>query len=269
MFLLEPGETAFDLKWRMFGVGVRVHPMFWLVGAIMGFSWLNIPDNGTQLFLLWMACFFGSILIHELGHVFMFRMCGAEANVVLYAFGGLAIPDRHIYNPWKRIAVSLAGPFAQFLILAVVGALLAVKDPELLETLGALVLHIFGIETRRAGPIDFSSLATVTVLFLIEINLFWALLNLLPIYPLDGGQVSRDFLGRVVPDGRGGRMALGISLLLAGVLTVHCIMAANGRPLLPFLPGFGTYSALFFGMLAVQSYQMLQYESDQRWRREG
>ena len=38
MLLLEPGRTPYDLNWRMFGTSVRIHPMFWLVGAMMGFG---------------------------------------------------------------------------------------------------------------------------------------------------------------------------------------------------------------------------------------
>src|SRR5436305_15155392 len=112
MFLLEPGHTPYDLKFRIAGVPVRVHPMFWLVTAIMGFSALHEPTYGFALFGIWVGCVFFSILIHELGHVFMFQLCGTTAHAVLYAFGGLAVPHRPLYNRWQRIAVAFAGPLA-------------------------------------------------------------------------------------------------------------------------------------------------------------
>src|SRR5437763_15143191 len=123
MFLLEPGHTPYDLSWRMFGIPVRVHPMFWLVGALMGFD-LLLPDaregNGVVRFLLWIACFFVSILVHELGHIVMGRVCGSEGHIVLYAFGGVAVQHRAIPLRWQRIAVSFAGPLAGFLLFGFV-----------------------------------------------------------------------------------------------------------------------------------------------------
>ncbi|HYV37075.1 MAG TPA: site-2 protease family protein [Gemmataceae bacterium] len=268
MFLLEPGETAYDLKWRMFGVDVRVHPMFWLVSAIMGFSLLSGPHGGVQLFAIWVGCVFVSILIHELGHVCVFRLWGVDAHVVLYAFGGLAVPHRHLYNRWKRIAVSLAGPFAEFLIVALIGVALAAMGLDQLQAGVNKILSIFGIPFRGTTVIGLDPLAEKAVSFLLWINLFWALLNLLPIYPLDGGQVSRDLLDIIKPGGQGVRLALGMSLVLAGLLTVHCIMSEHDKPLIPFLPPLGMYSAMMFAMLGVQSYQMLQHESNPPWRRE-
>src|SRR5579862_2282238 len=258
MLLLEPGHTAFDLHFRILGTPVRVHPVFWLFSAIMGFGFLRA---GIPPFLVWMACVFVSLLIHELGHVFMFRQFGAHAHVVLYAFGGLAVPDRRLYNRWQRMAVSIAGPFAEFLIIAVIAVVLAFRNVNDVMAIADLVLGIFGIQSRFGGGLELPPLVAQAVYILVYINVFWALLNLLPIYPLDGGQISRDFLDGLMPRGQGIRFSLGISLVLAGLLTVHCVAAANGKPLIPFLPSIGgMYMAILFGMLALQSFQMLQQE---------
>jgi len=266
MFLLEPGHTAYDLHFHVFGISVRVHPVFWLLSAIMGFSLLQV---GFPPFLVWMACVFFSILIHELGHVFMFRACGADAHVVLYAFGGLAIPDRYLHNRWQRIAVGFAGPLAQFLIIAAIAAVLALTGVDRLQFVLNYVLGTFGIRTEAVGFLDFDPLVDDAIEFLLWINLFWALLNLLPIFPLDGGQISRDFLDGLMPGGQGKRMALGISLVLAAILAVHCIAASAGTPLIPFLAALrGSYPALLFGLLAFGSFQMLQQQSNPPWRRE-
>jgi hypothetical protein len=63
---------------------------------------------------------------------------------------------------------------------------------------------------------------------------------------------------------RGLTWALGISLVLAGILALHCVLAMNGRPLIPFLRFGSTYSALLFGVLALQSFLMLQQSHSQR-----
>jgi membrane-associated protease RseP (regulator of RpoE activity) len=106
--------------------------------------------------------------------------------------------------------------------------------------------------------------------FLFVISLFWGLLNLVPVYPLDGGHISRDFLDGLMPGGRGVRASLGISLVVAGLLTAHCLFAEHGKPLIPFLSFLrGNFTAIMFGLLALESFQLLQQERNPPWRREG
>jgi stage IV sporulation protein FB len=264
MIFLEPQRTPYDLTWNMLGVNIRVHPMFWLVAAIFGFSLLN---RGIELFVVWVACMFISILVHELGHVFMFRAFGVSADVVLYSFGGLAVPRGHLVSRWKRIAVSFAGPAAGFLLLAAVVLGMIVKDPENLERLGGYVLALFGAQPSR--PIFFAmpEILENALLFMIWINLFWGLINLLPIWPLDGGHISCDLLDELIRGGRGRQIALMISLAVAALLTLHCILGASGRTLIPFLPKFGgIYAGMMFGMMAFQSFELLQRERSRPWR---
>ena len=86
--LFEPERTQFDLNWRMFGIPVRVHPWFWLMGVILGWS---AVERGVQYLVLWIVCVFVSILVHEFGHVFMGLVFGSRGHIVLYSFGGLAV----------------------------------------------------------------------------------------------------------------------------------------------------------------------------------
>src|SRR3954464_14267452 len=86
--LLEPQETPYDLRFRLFGIPVRVHPLFWLFSAILGWNWI---EEGVAYVLLWVACVFISVMIHELGHIFMGLVFGSPGYIVLYSFGGLAV----------------------------------------------------------------------------------------------------------------------------------------------------------------------------------
>jgi stage IV sporulation protein FB len=235
MFLLEPAETEFDLRWRMFGIPVRVHPMFWLMTAFLGWSLMK-EENGLRLLLLWIVCVFVSILLHELGHVFVGWFFGSKGHIVLYSFGGLAVGSKALASRWQRIAVSLAGPLVQLLLFGILFAVLW------LDTSDSLMGH---------SPIGWA------VEFLLEINLYWALLNLLPVWPLDGGQVSRELFEWLLPY-NGVRAALWLSLFTAGALAVNSLMAANGQRLIPYLPTGGMYTALLFGMLALNNYFELQ-----------
>ena len=116
---LDPKPTPFDLNWRMFGIHVRVHPGFWIFSAIFGWGMCTNPITGKIVLsslLTWIGCTFFSVLIHELGHVVMGRLCGQKGNIVLHSFGGLAIgqyqltsrcaADRHLScRARRRLAV--------------------------------------------------------------------------------------------------------------------------------------------------------------------
>src|SRR5438874_1517291 len=126
--------------------------MFWLVSVIMGW---NTMRDGVSYLLVWIACTFVSILIHELGHVFMGRLFGSHGHIVLYSFGGLAIGSSALRSRWQRIAVYFAGPFAGFLLFGLVWW--AARHTDLRE-INRLLVDAMG--------------------YLIGINLFWGILNL-------------------------------------------------------------------------------------------
>jgi len=108
VYLFEPARTQFDLNFRIFGIDVRVHPMFWLVTAILGSGFERL---GIEYLVSWIVLVFFSILIHELGHVLMGRMFGSFGHIVLYGFGGLAIGSSNLERRWQRNLVYVAGPF--------------------------------------------------------------------------------------------------------------------------------------------------------------
>jgi Zn-dependent protease len=252
LFLFEPDRTPYDLSWRMFGIHVRVHPMFWLMACILGANWAEIH---AIYLLIWILCVFVSVLVHELGHVIMGRIFGADGHIVLYSFGGLAIGSNDLRRRWKRIAVLFAGPLAGFILYGVVYAIrLAVFPPR--ED---------GLPRMRWDMTEVEQRLVITLGMLLWINLAWGVLNLLPIFPLDGGQISRELFTAATPR-NGLRVSLVISLLLSALLAVHCLMVEYKRPLLPFLPIGGMLNALLFAMLAMENYMMLQQVNEQQRR---
>jgi Zn-dependent protease len=243
MFTGMIAPTPFDLRWRMFGTDIRVNPLFW-VGALY-ISW---PLNrfGFQWMLLGVVCVFVSILLHEFGHVFASRSFGVDSHIVLWAMGGLAIPDRREAKRWQRIIVFAAGPAIQLVFWAILlfcERFLPV--PEVPDK------TIFGIHLVYG--------------FLMLINVYWALLNLLPIWPLDGGQISREVFSHFSRD-NGVRLSLHLSMGVALLLAIHAIIGEQRGPLVPYLP-VGTGSAIFFGLFFFIGLQSLQYENVRdRWR---
>jgi stage IV sporulation protein FB len=235
----EPNETSYDLRWRMFGTPIRVHPMFWLVAIILG--WNDAIRGGIGFVLAWVACVFVSVLLHEFGHVWMGRLFGSRGHIVLFSFGGLAIGSNQLERRWQRILVLLAGPGIQLLLAALLWS-------------GWLVLIV---------PPRWGKVAGFIIIRLLWINLFWPILNLLPIWPLDGGQVSREIFQALMPE-RGTSFSLGISLVVSGLLAVHAFMASRGRPLIPYLEFGDMFMAFFFAMFCIGSFTALQAENERR-----
>lgn len=249
--LAEPERTPYDLRFRFLGFPVRVHPFFWLGSALLGSSALQVL--GAEYLLVWIVVVFVSILVHELGHAIAFRRFGAGAEVVLYAFGGLAIPTHTVSGRWRRIFIALAGPLAGFVLAGLVYA----------------SNHLAPWALARPWGMAWPRMPTVLDFFydtLMFVNVAWGVLNLLPVYPLDGGQVTRE-LCLMKWATRGTRVSLKISFGVALLVVAYSLLCAidtgqfgadlTGR--LPWWVPRGTvYTAILFGFLAYGSYQLLQ-----------
>ncbi len=256
MFLAEPNTTPYDFRFGVLGFPVRVHPLFWLMALIVGYSF----SGGVGIGLIFgVGVVFLSILVHELGHALMFRRYGSGCHIVLHAFGGLAIPGQEEgpaswgYNAkWsqsrqptlqEQIVISFAGPAAGF-ILAGLTVIIVQLTGGRFE-----IERLFGIPYPQ--PVLAGNLAENIHLFLLVrallyVNIWWGMMNLLPVYPLDGGQISMEML--VLKDPwRGAEKALWISTVTGGVV------AALAAMLLKDL-----YLTLLFGSLAYSSYVALQ-----------
>jgi stage IV sporulation protein FB len=219
MLLREPPPTQADLHFRVFGFPIRVHPFFWLVTLLMGMGGGSTPPVEM---LIWVVAVFVSILVHELGHALVQRHFGGRPWITLYGFGGMAACDDCERSTRSQILISLAGPAAGFL--------LAIASIVVLNSMG-----------RPDKSYDLFSL----LFYLKWINVVWGGLNLLPIYPLDGGQVSRELCQMIHPR-RGIIWSLKLSMLTAGLMIVVAIRFGE------FFP------ALFFGYLAYSSFQTLE-----------
>ncbi len=239
----EPERTRFDLQFRLFGFGVRVHPLFWLAAALLGADFFSV---GLGYAAVWVGVVFVSVLVHELGHAVAFRRFGADSHIVLWAFGGLAVPHSGVAGRGRRILVALAGPLAGFLLCgAVYGT------------------HEATGWAARNGP-----LVALLYISLVAVNLYWGVFNLLPVFPLDGGQVSKE-LCEARWGGRGLQTALKISIGVAAAVAVYGLVcfaeSRSPRGLLDFLPWWfprgSLWTALLFGLLAAQNYQLLQFHS--------
>jgi Zn-dependent protease len=259
VLLAEPSRTQFDLNFSLLGFPVRVHPFFWLMGIVIGFSG---SATGTWIITCLLATFV-SILIHELGHALMIRRYGREAYIVLYAMGGLAIEGRPrssdpFGNPWEsyspdygqrartpneQILISAAGPGIQFILAAVIaGVVLASGGTIHPEFQGFIPTPVPELGGGLAKYANLEDLAYV----MLQINIFWALLNLLPVLPLDGGQIALQIMTQQDPWG-GMQKALWLSVITGGVMAVVGALVMRQM-----------FVMLMFGSLALSSFLTLQ-----------
>lgn len=245
MLFQTPPSTRFDLRFSVAGIPVRVHPLFWLIALLFGSS-----SNSLVGIVFWVVAIFVSILVHELGHALAFRRYGQDSHIILHFTGGLTVPEptswglgytRASLTPNQQIVISLAGPFAGFLLAALVLAVSSALGGTIVfrTILGFIPFPLVYL------PIGGGVLNSF-ILALLWVNIFWGLVNLMPVYPLDGGHVARYLLLQRDP-WTGLRTSLWLSVITGGVLAVGGLILLQS-----------VYMALIFGMLAFQSFQALQ-----------
>ncbi len=166
-------------------IPVTIHPFFWLTAGIIG--WIN---SWTLLgTLIWAAVILISILVHEYGHALSAKTFGQHAQIDLVAMGGLTYHDGKSLKRWQDFVVVLMGPLFG---LSLFGLAYLFKT-----LLGENVPSAIGY----------------TLSIFVFVNLFWTLVNLLPIMPLDGGQLLRIVLESLFGY-RGLKIALFIGIVL-------------------------------------------------------
>lgn len=229
-----PDSRAGEWRFRIFDTPVRVKIWFWIVILLIG------GEQKPAALAIWIAVCFGSILLHELGHVFAFRLFRERAEVVLYGWGGMAIPRHGVYGSFPSLVVALAGPFAGFCLAGI--TVLAAQWSGAFVHLGFhRFLPVLAVLPRAGGYSHWYILLND----LLWVNFYWGLINLLPVYPLDGGHASRVIFHRADPrDGL--RKSLILSAAVAGALAIFGVMERS------------LYLALMFAILAISSLQMLE-----------
>jgi Zn-dependent protease/CBS domain-containing protein len=193
---------------RIFGVELRIHLTFFLLLIPM---WLtesaaHDPANpGRGLALV--GIIFSSVVLHELGHALVGRRAGVPAKaIILLPIGGVTLLDetQRPIEPgiltWKRdVRIAVAGPLVNLIIAGVAAGVLLAVAPE---------VHLWTKPYIYSGNLPRS---------LVWANLWLALFNLLPAYPMDGGRVLRAWFSRRMDSVRATRRAVSIGRAFATV----------------------------------------------------
>jgi len=207
-------------RFRLAGFPVAIDASFFILAGLLGFQLGDL-----RLILLWMVVLLVSILAHELGHAVVGRSYGLRPQIRLYSMGGLTSwSSGRSLTPRQSILVSLSGPAAGL-------------------ALGGLV---FGFSVLE--PIELTPVGGFVVSLLLQVNIVWSILNLLPIVPLDGGNVMRSLL--VMFRGqRDERLPAMVSMVVAAAVFVLAL--SMGR----------NFGAMMAAWLAFANYQTFKGET--------
>ncbi len=205
------------MRFSIFGFPVEVNSSIWLLLGVYVLFGIQERTPASEA-VTWITVIFLSVLIHELGHAFVARAYRlGPVRIVIHGFGGLTQASRS-GTPFQQLLLSLAGPAAGLLLGAVAFALWFLPTPELGQSL---------------------------LFKLVFINVFWSIFNLLPIFPLDGGQALLALLAIFIP-----KAALPVTsgIGLTGSLLLALASMATGQIFILF----------FAGMFVMQNAQVLR-----------
>src|SRR5215207_162019 len=211
LFRVRGIRIAVDYSWFI----VLFLIIFWLSGFYRDV--LNEPENDTSAYLLAVASaalFFGSILLHELGHaVVAIRHGIGVPAITLWMFGGVARLGKDSDTPGTEFKIAVAGPLvtAAIVIVCVAAGLLLAGGDEFRNA------ALTEADTRTSG-------IAALIAWLGSINLLVLIFNLVPAFPLDGGRIARAIAWwRTGSRNTGTRFAgtlgewFGLFLILAGI----------------------------------------------------
>jgi stage IV sporulation protein FB len=200
------------------GTVIRIHVTFFLLLAWIGAMHARQGGWGEALAgMAFIAIVFACVVLHELGHAAAARRYGiATPDITLLPIGGLARLERIPEEPWREIAIALAGPAVNVGICLVL-ALAAGGIPDASEGLT--------VEDPRAGFLA----------RLFWVNAFLVIFNLIPAFPMDGGRVLRAALALRMSHRDATRAAATIG---QGVAFLLGIIGLFGAPLLIFIALF-------------------------------
>ncbi|MBY6114525.1 site-2 protease family protein [Mameliella alba] len=193
---------------HLLGSELRVHATFFLLLAwVAAAAWADSGPAAALDNTLFVLALFGCVVAHEYGHALMARRYGIKTpDITLLPIGGMARMERMPENPVHEIAVALAGPAVNVVIWAGLIAFGASTEIEALSD--------------PTNPQDFMGR-------LAAVNLFLAVFNLIPAFPMDGGRVLRALLSMSTDRVRATRIAASAGQIVAFLFGFFGLTSGN------------------------------------------
>jgi Zn-dependent protease len=223
---------------RLFGIDVYLHWSWFLIVLFDMQSRSQVYNSYTWNALETLGLF-GIVLMHEFGHALACRQVGGKANqIVLWPLGGVAYvapPQR----PGAMLWSIAAGPLVNVVLIPVLFGL-------------SILAQRTGWEDHSANLSTFLSAIQFT-------NIIILIFNLLPIYPLDGGQIFRSLLWFVI--GRANSLMVASALGFVGVAGLAAFAYYENATWFWILAAFAGYNC-WVGYKQAQ--QLLRLEKSPR-----
>lgn len=240
-------KGAFQIA-KIAGIPVKLHWSFVLMlvwvtieGRRNGMNWESVG-----WFAVLMVGVFTCVILHEFGHAFSAKRYGVRTkDIILSPLGGVARLDGLPEKPIDESVVAFAGPLVN-IFLAV----------------------IFGGYGWMTSSIDFSNLGTSRLVFgnpenfvtlFLLINIFLALFNLIPAFPMDGGRIFRSLLSPSLGRRRATLVTTYLGQGMAILLVILAYLFVPPRMTFYLIPLF-LLSSVFMFFMATQEYRMVKFE---------
>ena len=208
------------------GIGVFIHWTFVLIIFYLNFTSAR-ASHDIQWSVLFVLSIFATVLLHELGHALAAKRYGiGTKDITLLPIGGVARLERFPEKPGQELVVAIAGP-AVNIVLALITALIT-SFPDMHEMDEFLAPGV--------NPDNF----LVNFFF---VNLWLALFNMIPAFPMDGGRVLRALLSFRLQR----HVATRIAALTGQVIAV--LFVVGGFFINPFLVLIGIFIDLVLPMV--------------------
>ncbi|MBU6447063.1 MAG: site-2 protease family protein, partial [Verrucomicrobia bacterium] len=188
---------------------------FWLFACIIGW----IIGQSLLGMLVWVGIIFVSVLFHEFGHALTAVIFKQKTRIQLVALGGLTTFEGPKLKFWQQFIITFNGPLFGFFLFLIATALLQFTWPVMMTKILKMAQYA---------------------------NLFWTIVNLLPVLPLDGGQLLR-----IILEASFGIQGFKASLLIGAILSAL----------------FALYFFLIRAYLAGAFFFLFAFQSFESWRR--
>lgn len=223
-----PETSRGTLHFTLWGIPISIQPSSWIVLALLGGAFRINDGSDLKNVLIFVAAGMLCLLAHELGHALTGRkLTGETPTISLAMMGGVTM----LHNPPRTrmgyFQYILAGPLAGLIPGLAAALLLGMQIGHLGAGISFFFLSPFGAESAlpsshvealvialHEGTLSYTALqiyATTTL-----ISVWWCIFNLLPIFPMDGGQILLTITNNY-------KTTALIGLILAGILTIVSI----------------------------------------------
>ena len=182
-------------------LGTTITLDFSFLILIAFFIMMNVQSSGMRDALLWAPVLLISILFHEFGHATMIGVLGfGSSAIVLEGMGGSTYNERRA-RPWQDLLISAAGPSSSFLLA-----------------------WLTGLVITNVPYVSHDRFLVALLPMLVYWNWLWGIFNLLPIGPLDGNGILRNFFRLFLRERPAFVISIWISMLVGLAVFILCLM---------------------------------------------